>query len=112
MEETSPGSMAALAQEQSLIKVTGMAYARLQAPDLDRMQQFLLDFGMQLAARTETALYMRGAGRSHHIHITEQGDDRFVGVAFNAASEADLHRLTSVPGASEVETMDTPGGGK
>jgi catechol 2,3-dioxygenase-like lactoylglutathione lyase family enzyme len=101
-----------LQEAASVIKVTGIAYARLNAPDLDRMEQFLLDFGLQRAARTERALYMRGADQTHHIHITELGDERFVGMAFNAASEADLHTLAQQPGASSVEAMTSPGGGK
>lgn len=113
MDETAEKSKGILREENlSVIKVTGIAYARLNAPDLDLMEKFLLDFGLQRAARTEKALYMRGADHAHHIHITELGDDRFVGMAFNAASEADLHTLAQQPGASPVENMSSPGGGK
>lgn len=94
------------------VKVTDIAYGRLRAPDLDLMEQFLTDFGMLRVARTAKALYMRGTGPAHHIHVTELGEPRFVGLAWYAASEDDLHRLAKLPGASEVEAIDEPGGGK
>ena len=94
------------------IKVKDIAYGRLQAPDLDVMEEFLTRFGMIRAERTTTALYMRGTDPSHHIHVTEKGDSRFVGLAYWAESEEDLARLAATPGASAIETIDEPGGGK
>jgi len=96
----------------ALIKVKDLAYGRLRAPDLDVMEEFLTHFGMARAARTPNALYMRGTDPSHHLHVTEKGDSRFVGFAYYAASEEDLHRVAKAPGASAVEAIDEPGGGK
>ncbi len=93
------------------IKVTDIAYGRLRAPDLDRMEEFLGDFGMVRVARTGRALYMRGTDPAHHIHVTELGEPGFVGIAWYAASEEELHRLAKLPGASPVEAIDEPGGG-
>ncbi|QBQ99070.1 VOC family protein [Paraburkholderia pallida] len=95
----------------STIKVTDVAYGRLRAPDLDVMEEFLTDFGMVRAARTSRALYMRGTDPHHHIHVTELGEPGFVGLAWHAADEEDLHRLARLPGASAVEAIDEPGGG-
>lgn len=94
------------------IKVRDIAYGRLRAPDLDLMEEFLTDFGMVRAARTSKALYMRGTDPVHHIHVTELGEPRFVGLAWDAAREEDLDRLAKLPGASPVESIDEPGGGK
>ena len=96
----------------ALIKAKDLAYGRLRAPDLDAEEEFLTHFGMTRAARTPTALYMRGTDPFHHIHVTEKGDARFVGLAYCAASEEDLHRVAKAPGASGVEAIDEPGGGK
>lgn len=95
-----------------MIKVTDLAYVRLRAPDLDRMEAFLTDFGMVRAARSPRALYMRGTDAQHHLHVTELGEPGFIGAAFHAASAADLERLATVPGASPVEAIDEPGGGR
>jgi catechol 2,3-dioxygenase-like lactoylglutathione lyase family enzyme len=94
------------------IKVKDLAYGRLRAPDLDVMEEFLTHFGMKRAARTPTALYMRGSDAAHHIHVTEKGDPAFVGLAYYAASPDDLERLAKLPGASGVEPIDEPGGGR
>jgi catechol 2,3-dioxygenase-like lactoylglutathione lyase family enzyme len=94
------------------IKATDMAYGRLRSPDLDRQEEFLTRFGLVRVARTPTALYMRGTDPFHHIHVTEKGDPKFVGFAYYAASEDDLKTLTKAPGATGIETLDEPGGGK
>jgi catechol 2,3-dioxygenase-like lactoylglutathione lyase family enzyme len=96
----------------AVIKVRDLAYGRLRAPDLDVMEEFLTHFGMTRAARTPTALYMRGTDPRHHLHVTEKGDSGFIGFAYLAASEDDLRTVAKAPGASGVESMDEPGGGK
>jgi catechol 2,3-dioxygenase-like lactoylglutathione lyase family enzyme len=96
----------------AVIKVRDLAYGRLRAPDLDVMEEFLTHFGLIRSARTPTALYMRGTDPAHHIHITEKGDPKFVGFAYYAESEDDLKRVAKAPGATGIETIDEPGGGK
>src|ERR1700680_4891213 len=94
------------------IKATDIAYGRFRAPDLDVMEEFLTRFGLVRSDRTPTALYMRGTDPPHHIHITEKGEPKVVGLAYHADSGADLKRLAKAPGASAVEAIDEPGGGK
>ena len=96
----------------AVIKATDLAYGRMRAPDLDGMEEFLTHFGMTRADRTRTALYMRGTDPAHHIHVTELGEPKVIGIAFHAGSEEDLARLARAPGASPVEAIDEPGGGK
>jgi catechol 2,3-dioxygenase-like lactoylglutathione lyase family enzyme len=94
-----------------VIKVVDMAWGRMRSPDLDVQEEFLTRFGLIRVERTPTSLYMRGTDPTHHIHVTEKGDPKFVGFAYYAASEDDLARLAKVPGASAVESIDEPGGG-
>ena len=96
----------------ALIKVTDIAYGRLRSPDLDVAEEFLTNFGMVKTERTKNALYFRGTDSPHHIHVTEKGDAGFIGLAYYAASEDDLQRVAKAPGASGVEDIDEPGGGK
>ena len=99
--------------EEKMIKVTDLAYGRLAAPDLDRMEEFLVDFGMIKVDRTKNALYMRGSdGDNHHLHVTELGEPKHIGMAWWAKSEDDLKAISKAPGASEVHEIDEPGGGK
>lgn len=94
------------------IKVCDLAYVRVRVPDLDRAEQFLVDFGLVRAHRTDGALYMRASGPSHHVHVTERGEAKFVSLAFNVRTESELHAAAGIPGASAVEVMTEPGGGK
>jgi catechol 2,3-dioxygenase-like lactoylglutathione lyase family enzyme len=97
-----------------IIKVRDIAWVRLRSPDLDAAERFLTDFGLVRSARTDRALYMRGTDPAHHIHITELGEPRVLGIAFHAGSEADLHRLSreAAEGATPVLDLEEPGGGK
>jgi catechol 2,3-dioxygenase-like lactoylglutathione lyase family enzyme len=94
------------------IKVTDVAYGRLQSPDLDAQEEFLVNFGMVRAERTKNALYMRGYNDKHHLHVTQLGEPKFLGFAMFARSEDDLKAIAKVPGASGIENIDEPGGGK
>jgi catechol 2,3-dioxygenase-like lactoylglutathione lyase family enzyme len=96
----------------AVIKVADFAYPRMEAPDLDEMEEFLTHFGMVRCERTPDALYMRGTDDHHHIHVTHKGGTKFIGFAYHAANEDDLARLAKLPGASGIETLNEPGGGK
>ena len=95
-----------------MIKVEDIAFGRLQSPDLDAAEEFLVNFGMVRAERTKDTLYMRGTDPAPFIHVTHLGDAKFVGLAFRAQSEEDLDRISKADGASEIEDLDEPGGGK
>src|SRR6516225_2080771 len=98
--------------DMAWVKAMDIAYGRLKAPDLDVMEEFLTRFGLRRSDRTANALYMRGTDPSHHIHVTEKGNPKFVGLAYHVESEDDLKRLAKAPGASGIENIDEPGGGK
>ena len=95
-----------------VVKVTDIAYGRLQSPSLDEAEEFLTNFGMVRAERTSRALYMRGTDPDHHIHVTHLGPSRFIGLAFFVESESDLKKFAKVSGASGIENLDEPGGGR
>ena len=96
----------------AVIKVADLAFGRLRSPDLDKQEEFLTAFGMVRAERTSKALYMRGTDSPHHIHVTELGEPKYVGIALHAESLDDLAKLARAPGASPIESLDEPGGGK
>jgi hypothetical protein len=98
---------------EPIIRVKDIAWIRLRSPDLDVAEEYLRNFGLLRTERTANALYMRGTDPVHHIHITEKGDPKVERIAFWAKSEDDLHKLSrDAAGASPVETLDEPGGGK
>ncbi len=95
-----------------MIKVADIAFGRLQSPDLDEAEEFLTNFGMVKAERTKDRLYMRGTDPAPFIHVTHLGEAKFIGLAFRAESEQDLEKISKADGASGIENMDEPGGGK
>lgn len=95
-----------------MIKVADIAFGRLQSPNLDLAEEFLADFGMIRVERTTDRLYMRGTGSEPFIHVTHLGEPRFIGLGFRAAREEDLEVVAGVEGASDVEDIDEPGGGR
>jgi catechol 2,3-dioxygenase-like lactoylglutathione lyase family enzyme len=98
---------------EPIIRIADIAWIRLRSPDLDTQEQFLTDFGLTRTERTNNRLYMRAADPARHVHITEKGEPAVVSIAFRARSEDDLARLArEASGASGVEHLDEPGGGK
>lgn len=93
-----------------LVKVNDLAYVRFQAPDLDRMEDFLKTFGMARAERTDNALYMRGTGPDFAVHITELGEAGFAALAFEANDQSDLEKFARAHDKM-VEARTEPGGG-
>jgi catechol 2,3-dioxygenase-like lactoylglutathione lyase family enzyme len=97
-------------ERQTMNPVEDIAYVRVAAPNLDLMETFLTDFGLQRAQRTDAALHMRGHGRDPVIHITELGESRQIGFAFKVLDKADLDSIAAQFGQT-VEPRAEPGGG-
>ena len=95
-----------------VVKVSDLAFIRLRAPDLGLAEKFGLDFGMTTVERTPTALYMRGTDPDPFIHVTHLGEPKLLSSAWDVDSVDDLTRLAKTEGASGIETIDEPGGGK
>jgi len=94
------------------IKVTDLAFVRFGAPDLDIMEKYFTDFGMQRSDRTDTTLYMRGSDDEGFIHVTHlRSEPGFIGLAFEAESVDDLEKLAGLEGFSDVGELGGPGGG-
>jgi catechol 2,3-dioxygenase-like lactoylglutathione lyase family enzyme len=95
-----------------MITAVDLAQVTYEVPDLGRMEQFLRDFGLQTIERTADALYMRGTGVQHHLHVTRVGPmPRFIGASIEILERADLDLLALLPGSSKVEQSYEPGGG-
>src|SRR5271165_2331511 len=92
-----------------MIKVEDASHVSLRAPDLDKMQRFLTDFGLS-TWREGNYLYGRGLGRAPYVHITEQGEPGFVAMGLRARSLADLQELSRSEGV-EIRALERPGGG-
>lgn len=95
-----------------VVKAQDLAFVMFERPDLDRMERFLVDFGMRRAARTPELLAMRAARGPGPAHVTwKAAAPRFRGMALRVRDRADLETLARLPGASPVSPLDLPGGG-
>ncbi len=92
-----------------MIKVEDVAHVTFRAPDLERMQRFLEDFGLR-PWRDGDRLYARGLGPAPYVHMTELGEPGFVALGLRAASIEDLQALAAQEGV-EPEASDRAGGG-
>ena len=96
-----------------MIKVTDLAYVRFRAPDLDRMEAFLTDFGLVRSARTE-----HGALHARHRPAASPPRDRARRAGASSASACRRRappistRIARRRGAAPVEAIDEPGGGR
>ena len=89
------------------------AHVIYEAPDLDRMQAFMQDFGLTVARRTDTDLWMAAADGTPFAHHTRRADKpAFVGAAFEFASLDDLHAIARLDGRGlQPQASSAPGGG-
>jgi len=95
----------------SIVKAHDVAYVRFRAPDLAMMEDFLTDFGMLVAERSDSRLAMRGYGESAVVHVTERDEEAaFAGFGIWVTSLDDLQKIAVRDGA-EVSPLDLPGGG-
>ncbi len=94
----------------AVISVSDLTYCRFRLPDLDRAEQFLIDFGLVAAAMQDDRRFYRGSDPTHYCYVVEHGQERFLGCGFHAKSAGDLQLLSEATGAP-IEEIDAPGGG-
>ncbi len=92
--------------------ISSISYARLSAPDLGAMQDFLEAFGLVKEHRDEHRLYMRGTGPAPFLHVTEKGPAGTLGYGYNVVDDSVLSQLAAHADASGIEHPDEPGGGR
>jgi catechol 2,3-dioxygenase-like lactoylglutathione lyase family enzyme len=97
----------------SHVRVSDVAFVRFAAPDLDQMEDFLVEFGMVRSERTHDTLYMRGSDDEGFIHVTHLADKAdFIGLAFLAQSVDDLDALSALDHFTQPAELEGPGGGR
>ena len=95
----------------SVIKVEDIAHVRFAAPDLEKMQSFLDDFGLKSTFHEDGRLYARGNDGIPYNHVTKRGDAGFVALGLRADSVDDLQKLAEAEDLA-IEDNGAPGGGK
>ncbi len=94
------------------IRIADIAYLRFGRRDLARAERYLVDFGLKVSARTESAIYFRGVLPQHYCVIVETSHhDSFLALGLRAACAADLRTLAAAH-STQVERISEPGGGE
>ncbi|KAI1826563.1 trihydroxytoluene oxygenase [Xylaria intraflava] len=94
------------------IKLVKISHMRYQHPDLDQIAQFLQDFGLTVAKKTDEELWLRGYGPDPYAYYAVKGPKKFLGGSYIVESYEDLERAAKLPGSSDIRKIDNaPGGG-
>lgn len=94
----------------AIIRIEDIAHVRFAAPDLDAMQVFLEDFGLECGI-VDGRLYARGNDGRPFVHSTELGEPGFRALGLRAKTLDDLAKLAAAEG-KPLEDLTDPGGGK
>ncbi|KAH8892627.1 Glyoxalase/Bleomycin resistance protein/Dihydroxybiphenyl dioxygenase [Thozetella sp. PMI_491] len=93
------------------IKLVRLTHMRYQHPDLDKITEFLQDFGMSVVKRTDTEIWYRGYGPDPYVYYAVKGPKKFLGGTFLVESYQDLERAAALGGGEITELSDAPGKG-
>jgi catechol 2,3-dioxygenase-like lactoylglutathione lyase family enzyme len=93
-------------------RASELVYLMFERPDLERAEEFLVDFGLALAKRTDDVLYMRGTTPTPYCYRVHRAPRaRFVGAGFSVRTRDELERLSRIEGTSAIAPSRHPGGG-
>jgi hypothetical protein len=84
---------------------------RVSAPDLDRAEKFLDEFGLKVASRQGDTIYLRGCDACPPCYVLTQGVSGVTAIAFEADEFGDLEKIAALDGSSSIEALDGPAGG-
>ncbi|KAL4861561.1 hypothetical protein BDV12DRAFT_203881 [Aspergillus spectabilis] len=101
-------------EQASKINVVRLGFVHYQHPDLEKIDRFLVDFGLIKVSQGKRSYY-RGYGVDPYIYVAEQspnGTRAFVSAAWVVESAQDLEVAAALPNASAVENNEGPGGGQ
>ncbi|MBL8266041.1 VOC family protein [Steroidobacter sp.] len=95
-----------------MLRLTGLHHVNFAVRDLGSSERFAIDFGLQVAARTEHSVFLRGAGNGAYLLRLEASDrDAFLGAAWSVADANELQRAVAEYGATNLSELAGPGGG-
>lgn len=96
-----------------MVSVVDIAHVAFAHADLAKVEPFYRDFGLEVAHRATDRIYFRGAGSRPYVYVAHQSSQpRLLAISLQASSMEDLHEASDFPGASAIEPIDGPAGGK
>src|SRR6516162_1193806 len=111
ISKAGPGNITLRRSSAPIVKADQLLFVHFERPDLKQAEQYLRDFGLVVAERSERDLFMRGTGPQPYIYrVTKGPNARFLGFGFSVAAIEDLQKLAKAYGRP-IEAAKTPGGG-
>ncbi|CAJ2511998.1 Uu.00g076230.m01.CDS01 [Anthostomella pinea] len=104
-----------ISNNPSKVQLARIGHVYFEHPDLEQFSEFASDWGFVETKRTENRIWYRGYGRDPYVYVASKakdGNPRFGGAAFVAASEEEFEKAALLPGATPSSLADAPGGGK
>ncbi len=96
-----------------MIKVQDIQYVVYGVSDVATTAAFLDDFGLVRLADSGRRIYFRGAGDDAYIYVAEQSDvPAILAIGMQVATAEDLEAAAKIDGASAIEPLTGPGGGR
>lgn len=96
------------AENEAGAKAIGIEQVRFRAPDLDEMETFLRDFGLDRIAKSGERLEMGAVDASDACHVTTRGEPGFRGFRMAVGGEKQLRRLAEKNDSPVSETAGRP----
>lgn len=82
--------------ESKQIRLLRLSHMRYMHPDLNIITQFLLDFGMHIAKKTDDKIWFRGYSSEPYVYVVEKGAEKmFLGGAWTVESYEELEKYVS-----------------
>lgn len=107
-----PGSRTLHGSPSPVVKADKLLFAHFERPDLDKVERYLLDYGLVVVEKTDVDLFLRGTQSQPFIYRATKGPKaRFLGLGLSVPEFADLDRLAHAFGRP-VEASTLPGGGR
>lgn len=95
------------------ISLARISHVYYEYRDLELANTFLRDFGFLPVEQRDDRIFYRGYGQEPFILCAVRAaEDRFGGAAFATDTMEDLELAARLPGASPIEPLLAPGGGK
>ncbi len=90
-----------------VVKAIDIAHVRFSRPDLQKAAEFYADFGLRTTMRSDDKLYVFADGGAQPcIIVTKNTTASFDGLGLMVESDADLEKLTALPGAADIEPAE------
>ncbi|KAL3481709.1 Glyoxalase/Bleomycin resistance protein/Dihydroxybiphenyl dioxygenase [Aspergillus californicus] len=97
------------------IRTLRLSHVHYQHPDLDKAEQFLLDFGLTIVSKKGEKVFFQGYGIQPYCYVAERSPDgkrHFKGGYWVVETAEDLHSATLLDNATEIRENTGPGGGQ